>query len=221
MPRLGEPVPAFEAMTTKGEDQLPGRLQGQMGDSFQPPCRFHPDLHHRNTHFRGAYRGVQALNCELVGLSVDSRNSHIAWLKTIREKIEYKGMKDVKVGFPIIDDVAMKVASALRHDPARREPDRRRVRAVALRRPKGVCGLSSTIRWLWAEFRRDQAVWRACRPSTPSASRCPPTGVRATRDRADEGRRSGEVPRRGEVLTGFSAPSRCRKRRSTEIGEKV
>ena len=67
-----------------------------MGDSFQPSCRFHPDLHHRNTHFRGAYRGVPGVELELVGLSVDSRNSHIAWLKTIREKIEYKGMKDVK-----------------------------------------------------------------------------------------------------------------------------
>ena len=44
-------------------------------------------------------------------MSVDSRNSHIAWLRTIREKIEYRGMKDIKVEFPIIDDVSMKVAN--------------------------------------------------------------------------------------------------------------
>ena len=108
-----------------------------MGDSFQPPCRFHPDLHHRNTHFRGAYRGVPGVNCELVGLSVDSRNSHIAWLKTIREKIEYKGMKDVKVGFPIIDDVAMKVASLYGMiQPG--ESQTAAVRAVFFVDPKGV-----------------------------------------------------------------------------------
>ncbi len=45
------------------------------------------------------YGEFRALNCELIGLSVDSRNSHIAWLRTIREKIEYRGMKDIKVEF--------------------------------------------------------------------------------------------------------------------------
>ena len=77
------------------------------------------------------------MNCELVGLSVDSRNSHIAWLKTIREKIEYKGMKDVKVGFPIIDDVAMKVASLYGMiQPG--ESQTAAVRAVFFVDPKGV-----------------------------------------------------------------------------------
>ena len=42
---------------------------------------------------------------------MDSRNSHIAWLRTIRDRIEYRGMKGVRVEFPIIDDVGMKVAS--------------------------------------------------------------------------------------------------------------
>ena len=83
-----------------------------MGDPFQPSCRFHsPICTTEILTFGARTEEFRALNCELVGLSVDSRNSHIAWLKTIREKIEYKGMKDVKVGFPIIDDVAMKVAS--------------------------------------------------------------------------------------------------------------
>lgn len=51
-----------------------------------------------------------ALNCQLVGLSVDGLYSHIAWLRTIKEKIEYKGMKDIEVTFPLIEDITMEVA---------------------------------------------------------------------------------------------------------------
>jgi peroxiredoxin (alkyl hydroperoxide reductase subunit C) len=50
------------------------------------------------------------VNCKLVGLSVDGLYSHIAWLRTIKEKIEYKGMKDVEVKFPLIEDITMEVA---------------------------------------------------------------------------------------------------------------
>jgi peroxiredoxin 2/4 len=39
--------------------------------------------------------------CKLVGLSVDGLYSHIAWLRTIKEKIEYRGMKNVEVKFPL------------------------------------------------------------------------------------------------------------------------
>lgn len=49
-------------------------------------------------------------NCKLVGLSVDGLYSHIAWLRTIKEKIEYKGMKNVEVKFPLIEDITMDVA---------------------------------------------------------------------------------------------------------------
>jgi peroxiredoxin (alkyl hydroperoxide reductase subunit C) len=50
------------------------------------------------------------LNTELLGLSIDSTFSHIAWLRTIKEKIEYKGMKNVEVNFPVISDLTMDVA---------------------------------------------------------------------------------------------------------------
>ena len=111
MPRLGEPVPAFEAMTTKGKISFPDDYKGKWVILFSHPADFTPICTTEILTFGARTEEFRALNCELVGLSVDSRNSHIAWLKTIREKIEYKGMKDVKVGFPIIDDVAMKVAS--------------------------------------------------------------------------------------------------------------
>jgi len=46
-----------------------------------------------------AHVGFEKLNCRLLGLSIDSTYSHIAWLRTIKEKIEYKGMKNVEVMF--------------------------------------------------------------------------------------------------------------------------
>ncbi len=49
-------------------------------------------------------------NCKLVGLSVDGLYSHIAWLRTIKDKIEFKGMKNVEVKFPLIEDITMNVA---------------------------------------------------------------------------------------------------------------
>ena len=51
------------------------------------------------------------LNTELIGLSIDSLFAHIAWLRTIKEKIEYKGMKNVEVLFPLIEDLKMEVAT--------------------------------------------------------------------------------------------------------------
>jgi peroxiredoxin (alkyl hydroperoxide reductase subunit C) len=50
------------------------------------------------------------MNTELIGLSIDSIFSHIAWLKRIEEKIEYKGMKNVEIKFPVIADLKMEVA---------------------------------------------------------------------------------------------------------------
>ncbi len=41
-------------------------------------------------------------NCKLLGLSIDSIYAHIAWLRTIKEKIEYRGMKDIEVTFPCL-----------------------------------------------------------------------------------------------------------------------
>ncbi|MCF8017438.1 MAG: redoxin domain-containing protein, partial [Chromatiaceae bacterium] len=44
--------------------------------------------------------------CELLGLSIDSNFSHIAWERNIKEKF------GVEIGFPIIADLSMQVAKA-------------------------------------------------------------------------------------------------------------
>jgi peroxiredoxin 2/4 len=79
----------------------------------------------------------EALNCKLVGLSVDGLYSHIAWLRTIKEKIVYKGMKDVEVKFPLIEDITMEVARKYGMlMPG--ESNTKAVRAVFIIDPKGI-----------------------------------------------------------------------------------
>jgi peroxiredoxin (alkyl hydroperoxide reductase subunit C) len=76
-------------------------------------------------------------NCKLVGLSVDGLYSHIAWLRTIKEKIEYKGMKNVEVTFPLIEDITMEVATKYgMMMPG--ESNTKAVRAVFVIDPKGI-----------------------------------------------------------------------------------
>ena len=80
---------------------------------------------------------LKALNCQLVGLSIDSIYAHIAWLRTIKEKIQYKGMKDVEVNFPLIADLTMDVArryGMLQPGASNTQA----VRAVFIVDPKGV-----------------------------------------------------------------------------------
>ena len=82
-------------------------------------------------------KDFEALNCQLVGLSVDGLYSHIAWLRTIKDKIEYKGMKNVEVTFPLIEDITMEVAKMYGMlQPG--ESTTKAVRAVFFIDPKGI-----------------------------------------------------------------------------------
>ena len=75
--------------------------------------------------------------CKLVGLSVDGLYSHIAWLRTIKEKIEYRDMKNVEVNFPLIEDITMEVAQKYGMiQPG--ESTTKAVRAVFYVDPKGI-----------------------------------------------------------------------------------
>jgi peroxiredoxin (alkyl hydroperoxide reductase subunit C) len=78
-----------------------------------------------------------AANCKLVGLSVDGLFSHIAWLRTIKEKMEFKGMKDVEVTFPLIEDITMNVAK-LYGMIQPNEDTTKAVRAVFYVDPEGI-----------------------------------------------------------------------------------
>ena len=80
----------------------------------------------------------QALNTELVGLSVDGLYSHIAWLRTIKEKIDVQGMKDVEVNFPLIEDITMEGGPRNYGMIMPGESSTKAVRAVFVIDPKGM-----------------------------------------------------------------------------------
>lgn len=110
MPRIGDKAPSFEAVTTQGKIKFPEDYKGKWVILFSHPADFTPVCTSEFMTFATMESEFNALNCQLVGLSVDGLYSHIAWLRTIKEKIEYKGMKDVEVKFPLIEDITMEVA---------------------------------------------------------------------------------------------------------------
>ena len=105
MPRLNEPAPAFDAKTTHGPKKL-SDYQGKWLVLFSHPADFTPVCTTEFVAFSKNHTRFQALNCELLGLSIDSNFAHIAWARSIEEKF------GVKVPFPIIEDLSMKVAHA-------------------------------------------------------------------------------------------------------------
>lgn len=111
IPLIGELAPAFTAQTTEGPVKFPDDYRGKWVILFSHPGDFTPVCTSEFIAFAVAEPQLKALNCQLIGLSVDSRPSHIAWLLTIREKIEFQGMKNVEVKFPVIADVGMEVAA--------------------------------------------------------------------------------------------------------------
>ena len=137
IPRIGEKAPAFKAVTTQGEIDFPKQYEGSWVILFSHPADFTPVCTSEFMTFASMAPQFEELNCKLVGLSVDGLYSHIAWLRTIKEKIEYKGMKDVEVKFPLIEDITMEVA----HKYGMMQPgesNTKAVRAVFVIDPKGI-----------------------------------------------------------------------------------
>ncbi len=110
VPLIGEDAPRFEAETTQGMIKFPDDFHGKWVIFFSHPADFTPVCTTEFMTFASMQKEFQAMNCELLGLSIDSTFSHIAWLRTIREKVEFHGMKDVEVLFPVISDLSMEVA---------------------------------------------------------------------------------------------------------------
>jgi peroxiredoxin (alkyl hydroperoxide reductase subunit C) len=137
MPRIGDKAPEFKAVTTQGEINFPGDYKGSWVILFSHPADFTPVCTSEFMTFAHMEEQFNAANCKLVGLSVDGLYSHIAWLRTIKDKIEYKGMKDVEVTFPLIEDITMEVAK--KYGMIQPEEDTTKaVRAVFFVDPAGV-----------------------------------------------------------------------------------
>ncbi|MGD0166195.1 MAG: peroxiredoxin [Gaiellaceae bacterium] len=105
LPRLNEPAPAFEAVTTHGPLRL-SDYEGSWLILFSHPADFTPVCTTEFMAFAEIYPELQKRGCELLGLSIDSVFSHIAWVRNIEEKT------GVKIPFPVIADLDRKVATA-------------------------------------------------------------------------------------------------------------
>ena len=102
-PRVGEVAPSFEAVTTHGTLRLED-FKGSWLVLFSHPADFTPVCTTEFIAFSQAYPEFQKRGAELLGLSVDSVSSHIAWARNIQEKT------GVKVPFPIIADLSKEVS---------------------------------------------------------------------------------------------------------------
>lgn len=137
MPRIGDKAPEFEANTTQGVINFPADYKGKWIILFSHPADFTPVCTSEFMTFGKMQQEYEELNCQLVGLSVDGLSSHIAWLRTIREKIDWNGIRDMDIQFPLIEDISMNVSKKYGMvQPA--ESTTKAVRAVFFIDPKGI-----------------------------------------------------------------------------------
>lgn len=130
LPQLNQPAPEFDAETTHGRKKL-ADFKGKWLILFSHPADFTPVCTTEFMAFQERKSTFDAMNCELLGLSIDSHHSHNAWVLNIKEKF------GVDIEFPIIADLSMKVASSygMIHPGA---ADTSAVRATFIIDPNGI-----------------------------------------------------------------------------------
>ncbi|PQV46923.1 1-Cys peroxiredoxin [Jejuia pallidilutea] len=104
MPRIGDQAPDFEAVTTKGKIKLSDFAKDKWIVMFSHPADFTPVCTTEMSGFATRKNEFDALNTELLGLSIDSIHAHLGWVQNVRENT------GVYFDFPIIADLDMKVS---------------------------------------------------------------------------------------------------------------
>lgn len=136
MPLIGDNTPEFTATTTQGQINFPQDYKGKWVILFSHPADFTPVCTTEFMTFTSMLEEFKELNTELIGLSVDSLYSHIAWLRKINE-LEWNGMKNLDVTFPLIEDIKMDVAKKYGMIQPN-QSSTQAVRAVFVIDPKGI-----------------------------------------------------------------------------------
>jgi len=104
MPRIGDLAPDFEAVTTKGKIKFSDFAKDKWVVLFSHPADFTPVCTTEMSGFAQRKSEFDALNTELMGLSIDSIHAHLAWVNNVKENT------GVYFDFPIIADIDMKVS---------------------------------------------------------------------------------------------------------------
>lgn len=136
MPLIGDAAPAFTAKTTNGPVDFPADYRGKWVILFSHPADFTPVCTSEFMTFQAMLGDFKKINTEIIGLSVDSMTSHIAWLRAIRN-LEFRGWKDMEITFPLIDDIKMDVAKKYGMIQPNAS-DTKAVRAVFIIDPNGI-----------------------------------------------------------------------------------
>ena len=110
LPLIGDKAPEFSALTTNGRVNFPEDYKGKWVLFFSHPSDFTPVCTTEFMTLASMKEEFAEMNVELLGLSVDSLYSHIAWVRAI-ETYEWKGMKNIKIDFPVIADLNTKVST--------------------------------------------------------------------------------------------------------------
>ncbi|MCR9016409.1 peroxiredoxin [Aquiflexum gelatinilyticum] len=104
MPRIGDMAPDFSAMTTTGPMRFSDYIKGKWTILFSHPADFTPVCTTEMSGFALEKNFFEENDTKLVGLSIDSIHSHIAWVNNVRKNT------GVLFEFPIIADIDMKVS---------------------------------------------------------------------------------------------------------------
>ncbi len=109
IPFIGEKAPKFSANSTIGKINFPDDFSDKYIIFFSHPADFTPICSSEFMTFAKHYDEFIALKSVLVGISADSLYSHIACLRTITEKLEFNGIKNISIKFPLITDSEKKI----------------------------------------------------------------------------------------------------------------
>lgn len=136
MPLIGDVAPEFIANTTNGTVKFPHDYAGRWVILFSHPADFTPVCTTEFITFQSMMEKFKELNTDIIGLSIGTLPGHLAWIESIRN-LEFRGMRDTKITFPIIDDMKMDVARkyGMIHPHA---SDTRAVRAVFIIDTTGI-----------------------------------------------------------------------------------
>ena len=104
MPRIGDMAPDFEAVTTKGKIRMSDFAKDKWVVMFSHPADFTPVCTTEMSGFAQRKGEFDALNTELLGLSIDSIHAHLGWVSNVQKNT------GVYFDFPIIADIDMKVS---------------------------------------------------------------------------------------------------------------
>ena len=103
MPRIGDQAPDFEANTTFGPLKFSEYIKDSWTVLFSHPADFTPVCTTEMSGFAKEKAFFDEHNTKLMGLSIDSIHSHIAWVNNVKKNT------GVLFDFPIVADIDMKV----------------------------------------------------------------------------------------------------------------